>query len=120
MMLTMDNGCGVLGDVSYLMPDTFAGRHPLYWRFYFWGSAGMLDVACVGNTVTLYKNGEKTPRLMPLPEVAAGQYLESFLNEVKGVRKPHEMGTREILSSSRIALQIQHAADHELANQPLG
>jgi predicted dehydrogenase len=55
MMLTMDNGCGVLGDVSYLIPDSFGYGHPLYWRFLFWGSAGMLDIA--SGKVALYKNG---------------------------------------------------------------
>ncbi|MDD5678869.1 MAG: Gfo/Idh/MocA family oxidoreductase [Kiritimatiellae bacterium] len=117
MMLTMDNGCGVLGDVSYLMPDNFGSRIPLNWRFLFWGSAGILDIASGG--VTLYKNGEKNPRILPLPEVKAGQYLESFLNEIKGVRQPDELGMQEVLESSRIALMIQRAADDEATNQPL-
>jgi len=117
MMLTMDNGCGVLGDVSYLMPDSFGYGHPLYWRFLFWGSAGILDVAAGG--VTLYKNGEKTPRVLPLPAVMANQYLESFLNEIKGTRQPDDLATPEVLASSRIALMIQRAADEQLTNQPL-
>jgi predicted dehydrogenase len=32
MMLTMNNGCGVLGDVSYSVPDSLGYGHPLYWR----------------------------------------------------------------------------------------
>lgn len=117
MMLTMDNGCGVLGDVSYLMPDSFGYGHPLYWRYLFWGRAGILDVASAG--VTLYKNGEKTPRTVPLPAVKSGQYLESFLNEIKGMRQPGDLSTSEVLASSRITLMIQHAADNQITNQPL-
>lgn len=117
MMLTMDNGCGVLGDVSYLMPDSFGYGHPLYWRFLFWGSAGILDVAAGG--VTLYKNGEKTPRVVPLPAVKSGQYLESFLNEIKGTRQPDDLSTQEVLTSARITLMIQRAADEQITNQPL-
>ena len=117
MMLTMDNGCGVLGDVSYLMPDNFGGQIPLYWRFFFWGSAGILDIAADG--VTLYKNGEKTPRVVPSPAVKAGQYLESFLNEIKGTRQPDELSMQEVLASSRTALMIQRAADDRLTNQLL-
>lgn len=119
MMLAMDNGCGVLGDVSYLMPDSFGYGHPLYWRFFFWGSAGILDVACTGGVVTLYKNGEKTPRIIPLPEVKPGQYLESFLNEIKGVRQPDELCTAEVLASTRTTLMIQRAADDQLTNLAL-
>ncbi|MCG2661127.1 MAG: Gfo/Idh/MocA family oxidoreductase, partial [Kiritimatiellae bacterium] len=119
MMLTLDNGCGVLGDVSYLMPDSFGYSHPLYWHFLFWGSAGILDVASGGVSVTLYKNGEKTPRVVPLPAVKSGQYLESFLNEIKGTRQPHDLSTQEVLTSARITLMIQRAADDQITNQPL-
>ena len=38
MMLTMDNGCGVLGDVSYFMPDKAGYSLPFYWRYTFWGT----------------------------------------------------------------------------------
>ena len=38
MMLTMDNGCGVLGDVSYFMPDKAGYSLPFYWRYTFWGA----------------------------------------------------------------------------------
>lgn len=35
-MLTLQNDCGVLGDVSYLSPDGFGYRFPHYWRMTFW------------------------------------------------------------------------------------
>lgn len=117
MMLTMDNGCGVLGDVSYLMPDSFGYSHPLYWKFLFWGSAGILDITSGG--VTLYKNGETTPRVVPLPAVKPGQYLESFLNEIKGTSQPDDLSAQEVLASARITLMIQRAADDRITNQPL-
>ena len=117
MMLTMDNGCGVLGDVSYLMPDNFGGKIPLYWHFLFWGNTGVLDIT--SGSVTLYEKGEKTPRIVPLPTVQPGQYLESFLNEIKGTRQPDDLSTQEVLASARITLMIQRAADDQTTNQPL-
>jgi predicted dehydrogenase len=119
MMLTLDNGAGVLGDVSYLMPDSFGYGHPLYWRYFVWGSEGMLDLNSTGGSVTLYRNGEKTPRVLPLPAAQGGQYLEAFLNEIKGAPRPGDLSTREVLDSSRTTLAIQRAADEQLTNLAL-
>ncbi len=119
MMLTMDNGCGVLGDVSYLMPDSFGYTHPLYWHFTFWGSDGILEMALADKHITIYKNGAKEPCRINAPEAQAAQYLESFLNEIKGAGKPDELCSSEVLASSRTALLIQKCADQSLTNQPL-
>ncbi len=117
MMLTMDNGCGVLGDVSYLMPDSFGYGHPLYWHYLFWGSDGIMDIT--SGKVTLCKNGEKTPRIVPLPEVKSGKYLESFLDEIKGNLRPDDLSAQEVLTSARTTLMIQRAADERITNQSL-
>ena len=43
LMLTMNNGCGVIGDVSYHMPDGAGYTLPFYWRVTFWGRKGVLE-----------------------------------------------------------------------------
>ena len=42
-MLELDNGAGVLADVSYQMANTQGYTLPTYWRFNFWGTKGMLE-----------------------------------------------------------------------------
>ena len=40
-MLTLDNGAGVLGDVSYFAPDSFGYGTPYYWRTTIWCRGGV-------------------------------------------------------------------------------
>ncbi|MCK5844818.1 MAG: Gfo/Idh/MocA family oxidoreductase, partial [Victivallales bacterium] len=51
MMLTMSNGCGVLGDVSYSVPDSLGYAHSLYWRITLWGSKGVLETNVSADSV---------------------------------------------------------------------
>ena len=41
-LLELENGAGVVCDVSYLSPDSFGYVMPLYWRFTIWGDDGVL------------------------------------------------------------------------------
>ncbi|MBR5680088.1 MAG: Gfo/Idh/MocA family oxidoreductase, partial [Clostridia bacterium] len=42
-MFVLENGCGVLGDVSYSEPDSHGYKMPQYWRFTVWGTRGVLE-----------------------------------------------------------------------------
>ncbi|MDO9540918.1 MAG: Gfo/Idh/MocA family oxidoreductase, partial [Kiritimatiellia bacterium] len=112
MMLTMDNGCGVLGDVSYLLPDSFGYSHPFYWRFTFWGADGVVETA--KNNIVLYRNGEKEPRIIPPDEPENRFYLQSFLREIGGQTAAGDLTTSEVIRSSRNTLLTQKAADDGL------
>jgi predicted dehydrogenase len=112
IMLTMDNGCGVLGDVSYLLPDSFGYGHPFYWRFTFWGANGVIEALKDG--ATIYRNGEKEPRVLQPDEKSNESYLESFLRDVQGKSLPDDLATAEVIKSARNALLAQQAADEAL------
>lgn len=118
-MLEMENGAGVLCDVSYMSPDSFAYRLPLYWRFTIWGDDGVLSAGINQAAITLYKNGEQQPREIPLPPAKPGAYLDSFLQEVRGSRDNLHLSSAEALRAARTTLLLQHAADQKLAHVPI-
>ena len=118
MMLTMDNGCGVLGDVSYLMPDKMGYASALYWRMTVWGDGHVMEANTQSKHILLCKNDEPEPRHIDL-EPSAGSYLGSFLQEIDGHRDGLHLSSEEVLRSSRIALTIQDAANRGLSNVTL-
>ena len=114
-MLTMDNGCGVLGDVSYFAPDSFGYSLPQYWRITLWGADGVAETSAARPEVQLFKSGEKEPRVLPPDPPTPGGYLESFLRELAG-RKDSELTTEDVFRASRVALTAQDAADRGATN----
>jgi len=118
-MLRLENGGGVVCDVSYLIPDSFAYDMPLYWRFTFWGSEGVLEAAANSEAISVYRNGEKEPRLVALPAGRPGDYLESFLREVGGQRDELPLSSHDVFSAARTALVLQQVADQNGVRQQL-
>jgi predicted dehydrogenase len=111
MMLTLENKAGVMGDVSYMMPDSSGGTLPFYWRMTFWGRKGVLELAYNQDHVTLALDGEEGLRHEPLLEGDPGGYLCAFLHDVAGASGEGELCTADTLRAMRIALLSQHAAD---------
>ena len=109
-MLTLENGAGVTFDVSYLTPDTIGYQMPLYWRFTIWGADGVLEAGFNSSQITIYKNGESEPRQIDPPAGKPGDYLESFLREIRGEADP-SLSAADVLKAARISLQIQEAAN---------
>ena len=70
MLLAMDNGCGVVGDVSYFAPDGPGYGLPYYWRMTFWGREGVLETATNDDHLEL---GTATEQAGRAPAPAAGQ-----------------------------------------------
>lgn len=118
-MLELENGAGVLCDVSYMSPDSFAYQMPLYWRFTIWGDGGVLSTGVNHNSLTLYKNGEQKLRDLPLPPARPGAYLDSFLQEVHGSRDNLHLASADALRAARTTLLLQEAADQRLAHVPI-
>lgn len=113
MMLTMNNGCGVLGDVSYFMPDSMGYTLPHYWRMTLWGREGLLETSATLDHILVARNGEKAPRQEPLPSGNPAGYLNAFLHEIAGTTVEGELTTADVLRATRFTLEIQQAADRK-------
>ena len=114
MMLTMENGCGVLGDVSYFAPDNSGYSLPFYWRCTFWGRDGVLETAATANNVTIALKSVDSYRRVPLSAGRPGGYLQAFINDIAGKSQPGELNTDQVLSATRTALMLQRAANLNL------
>lgn len=118
MMLTMDNGCGVLGDVSYFMPDKAGYSLPFYWRYTFWGRDGVLEAGTTQDTIQVAWKDSERVETRPVPEDRSGGYLEAFLRDIKCDAESGERHTESVIRAARTVLRIQKAADenaHDVA-----
>lgn len=104
VMLTLDNGACVNGDVSYFAAS-FAT--PSYWRFTIGGSKGMIEFNYSDPGVLLMQHGCENCTVEP--ENAPFDYFDAFLSEVGG--KKLSPCTEEILQTARWALLAQQAAN---------
>ncbi len=118
-MLTLNNDAGVICDVSYLTPDSFAYEFPHYWRFTIWGSEGVLSGATNSAAISLYRNGESDVQHLPLANSQPGDYLKSFLAEISGQSSGLHVSSQDARIAARISLQIQRAADATITNLEL-
>ena len=107
LMLTAENGAGILADVSYSIPDGIEFSLPLYWEFNIWGTGGVLELSLVKKAV-FYKKGSKEPIILEDRD-AGPDFLTDFiaLTEGRSVRLTME----EAFESTRNTLMIQAAAD---------
>ena len=119
MMLALENGCGVLGDVSYFAPDSFGYTLPYYWRMTVWGERGLAETSFTQESISLAINGEQAVRSLPLSAAKPGGYLDAFLHDIAGTSAPGELATADVLRASRTTLKIQQAADTGRCNVDL-
>ncbi|MDD4097466.1 MAG: Gfo/Idh/MocA family oxidoreductase [Lentisphaeria bacterium] len=110
-MLRMENGGGVLGDVSYLSPDHCGYGVRQYWRLTVHGDGGVLESQNGEKTVHCALNGDPAPRDLPVDEGPYGSYLEDFLNDMAGNLSACDLTTAGVLHSMRQTLIVQQAAD---------
>lgn len=108
-MLELDNGAGVLGDVSYAAPDSFGFALPTYWRFNLWGPGGMMEFSIADPAVRLYRNGAKEVELCSGPADRELDYLANFRRDLRG--EATELDTAAVLAVARAGLEIQACAD---------
>jgi len=108
-MLVLENGCGVLGDVSYAEPDSHGYKMPHYWRFTVWGTQGVIEYNALDKQIKAWIQGEKTMRLIEAEPYTGPRYLDWFLKDVSGEQA--EMDTALVLKRTRQALELQKLAD---------
>src|SRR5690606_29918102 len=110
--LTLQNGCGVQGDVSYFMPNSFGFTLPQYWRVSVWGEKGLAECNTNG-AIDFYRNGD-TEKTEVQPDEGDGMIpIKAFLDQIAG-EKNLELSTAEVLRSSYVSLNTQKAADEKL------
>lgn len=119
-MLTLANGAGVLGDMSYFAPDSFGYASPFYWQITAWGEEGVIRAGINLPSVMLCKNGAKMAREVEPQGGTAGGYFEDFIAEVSGQPSGRERTTASVLDSTRRTLLIQAAADENRTHVALG
>lgn len=107
LMLALDNGACVNGDVSYLASSF---ESPAYWRFTIGGTKGMIEFNYNTPGVLLMQHGCGNRTVEP--QNAPEDYFDAFLSEINGVSK--SPCTAEILQTARYSLQMQKMADSAL------
>lgn len=109
-MLQMENGGGVIGDVSYLLPDHSSSLRQ-YWRITVHGDGGVLETQNGEATIYGACNGDPAPRDIAVDEGPYGSYLDDFLNDMAGNLGACDLTTAGVLHSMRQTLIVQQAAD---------
>jgi len=112
-MLRLSNEAGVIGDVSYFMPNSMGYALDLYWRMTFFGRQGIIETSSTAKAVMLAKDGEDAPAFIePCPDDKGG-YFRSFTEEMTA-GTTSGVSTADVLRAAYVALTTQRVADEEL------
>ncbi|MFB3891562.1 MAG: Gfo/Idh/MocA family protein [Phycisphaerae bacterium] len=116
LMLRLDNGGGVLGDVSYLAPDKCGYSTPQYWRFVVHGSRGVMEFNLHSTSLMVATHDDDAARQVPVKPSASRLYLDDFLRQIRGESQGVWLTTAQVIRATRIALTAQRAADTNRAH----
>ncbi|MBQ7315235.1 MAG: Gfo/Idh/MocA family oxidoreductase [Clostridia bacterium] len=107
-MARLDNGVGVLADVSYSAPSQVFSM-PTYWEFRLWCERGLLTFRYTDEAVTLYEEGHaESIRLTYDQEIT--DYVDELLHDIEsGDRTASE----NVFRSTAATLALQAWADLE-------
>ncbi len=109
LMLRLDNGGGVIGDVSYLAPNKCGYRAPQYWRVTCHGDNGMIEATGDGQ-VLVATHEDDSPRGLPAVADIPNLSFDSFRRDITDESLPDDLTTAGVLTASRHALLAQQAA----------
>ena len=116
LMVSLNNGCGVIGDVSYFAPNKAGYTMPYYWRTIFWGEHGLLEISANINSANLLLHTDNKIQKIELPPSNSGSYLQSFLNDIADKPSATNLNTENILKTMQVTLKIQDAANNKKFN----
>lgn len=105
-MATLDNGAGVLADVSYSAPPLVYGTD-IYWNFKFWCDNGLVTFSWKNPDVTIYKLGDKEPKILEGVKDEKN-YLDDLLDEIE---TDSNLITKSVLCTTYQTLILQSEAD---------
>ncbi len=108
LMVELDGGIGVIGDVSYSSPYGLKYKLPHYWRTTFWGTGGIMEFSSTSDELFIAYNNSKTPEILTAKPLDY-DYLTDFIDEISG--KNVVFNTARNLASTRDLLTIQEFAD---------
>ena len=108
-MAELDNGCGVMADVSYAAPSHVEYGIPYYWQFLIWGTKGMIRFAEDAKPLEAYFDYAKEPLYIE-GKPAQSNHITDFIDEIEG-KRGLLITTEEVLASQRDTLLIQGAAN---------
>jgi len=111
LMAELDNGGGVLADVSYLAPDGCGYSVSQYWRITCHGDKGVLEARVSDSKLLLARSADAAQHEVELSDPPPASCLDAFLNEVAGRPLPGDLTTDALLGASRTSLTWQQAAD---------
>lgn len=114
-MLEMDNGAGLIADVSYAVPNSIGYSFPHYWEYHIWGSKGMVRFSIASEAINAYIDGESKGIIISGINVET-DCLTDFVNEING-KTDMRLSTKEVLQSSRDTLLIQRYASKETGSE---
>jgi predicted dehydrogenase len=113
IMARLKGGAGVVGDVSYMAPDSQGYTMPHYWRFTFHGEKGVLETSTTLPDVKLWIDGEKEARAVSFAAAKPGSHLDDFLADASGAPIAGGLSTESVLEATRVALCMQEAANRK-------
>lgn len=117
LMVTLENGCGVVGDVSYFMPSIGGYRLPYYWRTTFFGSEAIAEVSAVSDSIDVTVNGKVESHEPEGPGPVS--YLDGFLADISNRATDEDLTTEDVIRATRTAIRVQEAADTHTFDIPL-
>lgn len=116
-MIAMENGCGVLLDVSYSAPTSHGYKPPHYWRFTAFGTKGIAETTFSGPQLKVWLDGNKDEIIIEPSDAAPEKnYLTEFIAQAQGKSADYPMRTSDVIHASRQSLKLQMAADKGLFN----
>ena len=116
MMWRLDNGGGVLADVSYLAPDGCGYGLPNYWRFVIHGDKGMIEFSAHDETLLLARDSDGEKQIIKSDGKRDGSYFNEFLREIEGKTEQGDMTCEAVLRATDICLATQKAAQDNACN----
>lgn len=106
----LENGAGIMADVSYLAPDKAGYQLPHYWRFTVHGNNGIAETHYGALHVKVALDHQEAIDQRPVGPPIHRRYFTDFLNEVRGHRESCDLRTADVLRASRLALEAQRRA----------
>ena len=101
-MATLENGAGVIADVSYSAPPIVYSTD-IYWNFKFWCDKGLVTFSLNSPNCIVYKFGEKEPIVYEGKKDTAN-YLDDLLDEIE---TNGSSMTESVLCTTKQAIVLQ-------------